>query len=285
MDVTLLRSFVAVATCGSFSAAADRLHLSQSSISHQVARLEAELGRRLFERTTRRCTLTVSGALLLDQAREVVQRLDEMRQQFRPDSLRGHIRLGVPDDAHLFMPIAAAVRELAAVQPQVSVNLRAGLSEDIRRAIQSGDLDLGIVRVLPAKPTSALVITEQLVWFGPSELTPRTREELPLAVVDEPCAYRRTAIEALVDAGIRHKIVISCSSASAVLAFVEAGLAVSVSVRALVPQHVPILGSANGLPALPTAGLAFRHAGTRPSTLARWLMPRLDQAITTAVRP
>src|SRR5260370_32173021 len=211
MDLGLLRSFVAVAETGSFSAASERVHLSQSSVSHQIARLEQRLGRRLFDRTTRCCSLTSSGTVLLEQAREIVQRLDEVEQAFRPESLRGHLRLGVPDDAHLFAPIAAAVLDFASEQPRVSLDLRAGLSDDLLGGIKSGDLDLALVREIPGRQTEHTIITEDLVWIGkpaPGAVPPA---ELAIALVSEPCAYRRAAIQALTDAGLSYRTVLSCS--------------------------------------------------------------------------
>src|SRR6202008_1057390 len=69
LDFELLRAFVAVADCGGFPRAAERLNLTQSTVSQQIKRLEAETGRPLLRRTTRSVALTDDGEMLLGEAR------------------------------------------------------------------------------------------------------------------------------------------------------------------------------------------------------------------------
>lgn len=76
MELRQLRSFVVVAEELHFRRAAERLHLAQPSVSQQIRTLEAELGVRLFERNRRGATLTTSGAALLVEARELLNRAD-----------------------------------------------------------------------------------------------------------------------------------------------------------------------------------------------------------------
>src|ERR1700740_906033 len=73
LDLELLRSFVAVADCGGFHRAAERLNLTQSTISQQIKRLELATKRPLFRRTTRSVALTDDGEMLLGDARRLLQ--------------------------------------------------------------------------------------------------------------------------------------------------------------------------------------------------------------------
>jgi DNA-binding transcriptional LysR family regulator len=73
LDFDLLRAFVAVAECGGFHRAAEQLHLTQSTVSQQIKRLELEAGRALFRRTTRAVALTDEGEMLLGDARRLLQ--------------------------------------------------------------------------------------------------------------------------------------------------------------------------------------------------------------------
>lgn len=278
MDLPLLRSFLAVADSGSFSGAALKLNLTQSSISHQIARLEAHLGRRLFDRTTRRCSLTVPGRLLLEQARDIIRKVDEAEQQFRPDALRGHLRLGVPDDPHLFSAIATAIAEFLREQPQVTLDIEAGLSHDLNRGLDDGDLDVAILREIPPRNVQNCIISEELIWVGQAGARDPELNTLSLALVDAPCSYRSTAIRVLDEAGIDHRTVISCSSLVAVFAFVEAGLATTVAIRTVIDGFKGLQPISN-LPSLPMAGLVFKHRGDRPGLLALGLMARLENAI------
>jgi DNA-binding transcriptional LysR family regulator len=283
MDIALLRSFVAIAESGSFSAAAQQLHLTQSSISHQIARLEHHMGRRLFDRTTRSCELSTSGRLLLEQASEIIQKCDELERQFRPDALRGHVRLGVPDDPHLFAAIALAIMAFTREQPLVTLDIQAGMSLDLSRSLKDGDLDLALVRDVPSRDSDDCILKEQLVWVGKSGTSVRPTQTVPLALVSEPCAYRRTALHALQEAGLRHAKIISCSSLVAVLAFVEAGLAISAIVTGMLERVAPAIAPMPNLPPLPNTSLVFRHRSSRPTVLARELMRRLEHAIRTSV--
>ena len=73
LEFDLLRAFVAVAECGGFRRAAERLHLTQSTVSQQIRRLELETGRSLFRRNTRTVALTDDGEMLLGDARRLLQ--------------------------------------------------------------------------------------------------------------------------------------------------------------------------------------------------------------------
>ena len=77
LDPRLLRAFVAIADAGSFTAAADRLHMTQSTMSQQIARLEDAIGRALVDRAARPVRLTVTGERLLGHARRILALQDE----------------------------------------------------------------------------------------------------------------------------------------------------------------------------------------------------------------
>src|SRR5665647_2485253 len=96
MELDLFRSFVAVAEARSFSRAARAMHSTQPTLSRQIARLEGELGTRLFERYGRHVECTASGQLLLPLAQAIVTRTDEavslIREQAGAGS--GTVRFG-----------------------------------------------------------------------------------------------------------------------------------------------------------------------------------------------
>ncbi|HLA82493.1 MAG TPA: LysR family transcriptional regulator, partial [Thermoleophilia bacterium] len=83
MELDQLRSFIAVADTRSFTRAAALVHLSQPAISRQIARLETELGAKLFERYGRRVECTADGKLLLPLARSIVARTDDASRLIR----------------------------------------------------------------------------------------------------------------------------------------------------------------------------------------------------------
>ena len=100
MDLNHLRAFIAVADCGQLTRAAERLHLSQPAVSHQIKMLEEALGQRLFERTASGMELTPVGRQLIEQAQRVLAAAEELKQSAR--ALHGHVsgrlRIGTLSD-------------------------------------------------------------------------------------------------------------------------------------------------------------------------------------------
>jgi DNA-binding transcriptional LysR family regulator len=95
LDLTQLRSFVAVEQMGSFTLAAERLGLGQSTVSQHIQRLETSVGRRLLARDTHKVVLTTDGEALLSHARAMLAIEGQVQSLFTGRSLRGRLRLGV----------------------------------------------------------------------------------------------------------------------------------------------------------------------------------------------
>src|ERR1700731_210775 len=98
MEFELLRAFVAVADCGGFHRAAERLNLTQSTVSQQIKRLELETKRPLFRRTTRSVARTDDGEMLLGDARRVLQFEEAAGHRLAAPRLSGTARLGVVEE-------------------------------------------------------------------------------------------------------------------------------------------------------------------------------------------
>jgi len=148
-DLAVWESFLAVATHGSFSEAARKLHVPLSQVSKRVSRLETQLGVRLFQRTTRVVTLTDEGRALGPKVHAIFEDLKEAESLFEGDrELTGTIRVtAVPFVAHrLLIPVLA---EFRAQHPQVQFDM--DLSEKLVNLVESG-FDLAI-RIETPKPT------------------------------------------------------------------------------------------------------------------------------------
>ncbi|MFI0482388.1 LysR family transcriptional regulator [Actinomadura sp. 9N215] len=142
-----LRCFVIVAEELHFGRAAERLGMAQPPLSQRIQRLERELGVRLFDRTSRRVELTAPGRLLLDEARDIltrVERIYSVAERARRGEV-GTVRAGVPSD--LGGPIVAAL--IAAFRdrrPDLRLDLRETGTAGQVRALAEGALDAGVVR-------------------------------------------------------------------------------------------------------------------------------------------
>jgi DNA-binding transcriptional LysR family regulator len=145
-DVHQLRVFAAVAENLSFTKAADVTFLTQSAVSHQVARLEQNLGVTLFEREGRSVKLTPAGRALLQQARRIFAALEDARAAVeaaaRPDS--GRLRVGASTTACQYL-IPEALREFRESFPAYSLLIHPGDTPVITEKLLDGSLDLGII--------------------------------------------------------------------------------------------------------------------------------------------
>src|SRR5271154_6699102 len=105
-SVKELEAFMAVLEAGSFEGAARRLNATAPAVSKRISVLESELGVRLFERTTRRCHVTLRGRALVPLAQRVLAEISEIQRMVgEPTSLTGHIRLGMPETiAYTLLP-------------------------------------------------------------------------------------------------------------------------------------------------------------------------------------
>lgn len=149
MNLQQLRYFLAVTDCGSFSAAADSLHLAAPSVSEPVRRLEAEFGLALFERDRRRLRLTDSGAALLPRAREIVRAVEETGQAMTDlrTLVSGIATLGLFRNADYY-GLPGVAEEFLAANPTMGLRLFGQNSAEVAEAIRDGSAEAGLV-VLP----------------------------------------------------------------------------------------------------------------------------------------
>src|SRR5579862_2160607 len=151
LDVTRLRVLVAVARHGSVTAAAHALNYAQPSVSHHLARLEAETGIKLIQRAGRGIRLTDAGRLLAERAAEVIGRLDAAENELAAyTGLRaGRLRLAAfPSALGTIVPAAAAL--LREHQPGVDLRLTEAEPPEALRMLRAGYVDVALVfRYLP----------------------------------------------------------------------------------------------------------------------------------------
>jgi len=146
LDVTRLRVLVAVSRYGSVTAAARALNYAQPSISHHIARLEAETGARLLQRAGRGVRLTDAGRLLAERAEEIIGRLDAAENELAAHvGLRqGRVRLAsFPSALGTIVPAAAA--RLEAESPGMDLMLAEAEPPEALRMLRAGYVDVALV--------------------------------------------------------------------------------------------------------------------------------------------
>jgi LysR family transcriptional regulator, transcription activator of glutamate synthase operon len=142
MELRQLRSVEAVARHRHFTRAAEELHVAQSALSHQIRKLEQELGTPLFERTSRRVIPTEAGEALAARARRVLAELDAAREEV--DELRGVLRGRLWVGAMLpagDLDVPGLLARFSQAHPGVEVGLREGIAADMLRFLATDELD------------------------------------------------------------------------------------------------------------------------------------------------
>lgn len=246
LDLDLLRSFAHVADTGSFTAAGLLVARSQSAISVQIKRLEEALGQRVFERTSRSLALTAAGETLLDYARRILELNDESVRRIAQPPVAGVIRLGITE---YFVPtdLPRILARFAAAYPGVELDVRMGLSRDLRQMITASVLDAAIVRLAPNERAKA-IWSEPQVWVAHEDFEAGRGNPVPLALLPSPCVLRAHAIESMKKLRRPAKVCFTGSSMPSVLAAVSAGLGVSIIPRSSLQPGMGVLKSGRDYP-------------------------------------
>jgi len=145
LDIRHLRYFLAVAEAGSFSRAADRLGISQPSVSQQMRDLEAGLRVPLFQRRGKRIMLTPRGLIFQEHSRAVLHQLENFLQELNsePGELRGALRLGVIPVLNVPL-VPQLLGSFVADHPAISITVEEISSTEIETALEEGRMDVGL---------------------------------------------------------------------------------------------------------------------------------------------
>jgi DNA-binding transcriptional LysR family regulator len=178
MEIRELRAFAAVAEYGSLSAAARRLHVSQSALSQTVQSLERELGVKLLDRGHSGARPTDAGQVLLRETRSLIAQHDRAVALIAgPAAPAAVLRIGVPLEFRADV-LPAAFAQLASSHPQTRVLIRHAASAAQLSALRTGDLDLALVREQPPDPAldAVLAVEEPMGVLVPDARAPSTAE-------------------------------------------------------------------------------------------------------------
>ncbi|MCF5880778.1 LysR family transcriptional regulator [Aeromonas veronii] len=232
LDPLLLRSFVAIIDTGSFTRAGERVHLTQSTISQQIRRLEQQLGCPLLDRSGRQVVATAEGEKLLGLARRILALLAQAEEQVSEGSIS--LSLGVPEDfaAGAITPVLAA---FARDYPEVRLEVESGLSHHIWQRFAAGELDLALVKQVRGQGSPLASWREPLVWVDSRDWPAKGRDPLPLVAFPSEGLYRQQMTEALDGLGRRWRIAYVSASLASLQGAVSAGIGVSLLPKRLMP--------------------------------------------------
>lgn len=195
MELRVLRYYLTVAREENITRAADMLHITQPTLSRQMAELEEELNTRLFERTNRKIVLTESGMLLRRRAEELISLADKVQQEFQSggDELTGLISIGSGVTAAVSACLPKLLQDYAQKYPQVRFELHTGTAAGIKDLLDKGLLDIGILMEpievekydfvrLPVKEVWGILMPADDPLAQKTAITPGDLQDLPLIV-------------------------------------------------------------------------------------------------------
>lgn len=249
MELRHLRCLVAVAETLHFGRAAARLNLSQPPVSQAIKELEAELGVRLFERSSRRITLTPAGDEALRDARAVLARTEALRSRSRDAAAgqAGRLAIGfISLAAYAYLP--EVLRRFTADHPRVTLALQESTTDQMLADLDSGALDIGCLFASPTlPPTLAYQATNRdpLIVALPEAHPLAALQAVPLERLagEQFLAFERhhgpLMFDAMVSACMRHGFsprIFAARQMNTIVSLVSGGIGV-----ALVPACVQVL--------------------------------------------
>ncbi|MGW7267928.1 LysR family transcriptional regulator [Streptomyces sp. NPDC054842] len=291
MEMHQLRYFAAIVDEGTFTAAAHRLHVSQSGISTQVAKLELELGQQLLDRSGRRIRLTPAGEAVLPLAKNVLATLEAIKHAAAEfaEAVRGRVRLGMIMGCSI-PAFLDTVADLGHTHPGIEVSLHEGYSDDLQAQVLAGSLDLALIGyasgVAPGLEES-VVIDEPIAAAVPAG-HPLDRPGLRLGDLRGErilCLSSGTGIRAAYDESCRRiglgpRVDVDASSPATLLRLAERGAGVAVlsasSTEGAGLRTVPLTDAATHA----RLGLVIRRGQHSPA--AQLLRSRLLTALQAA---
>ena len=244
MELRQLRAFVHVTHAGTFTRAAEELHVAQSAVSQAIGRLEAELGFELLRRTSRGVELTEAGAVVFERAREIVSGADAIRSDLARlrGLLEGTVALGtmLPPGP---IDLPGLLASFHAAHPGIGVHVREGSAPEILAAVRRGELDVAFTGVEPDALEDGLagerLLGEELLLITPPDHPPLQLDQL----VGVPfIGYRRgSALRDTVDRAVAAapQIVFESDELVSVRELVAQGLGVSIVPRSTVDGDGP----------------------------------------------
>ncbi|WP_068300852.1 LysR substrate-binding domain-containing protein [Pararhodobacter sp. CCB-MM2] len=251
-DFTLanLRTLLAIADTGSFEAAAERVGRTQSAVTQQMQKLEAQSGTSLFRTDGRRRLLTPAGETLVVYAREILSMSRYALAAMEQADERGVLRLGAPPEVAdgLLPPVLARFAE---AMPSVRLILNVGRSPELMTMVQEGRLDATISTRRSDVLDSRLIASLKACWIAAPNFDWDRNLPVPLILADEPSMFRRIALAALDVNGLSYVERVTTPSLAGVRLAVASGLGITARTQSAFTFPVRILGEERGLPPLP----------------------------------
>ncbi len=194
--------------------------------------------------------VTPDGEALLSHGRQMLRINEEAMSRFRAPPLEGKIRFGAPDDfGTRFLPRILA--RFAKTHLSVEVEVKLSTTVSLLSLMDAGELDLCLITATPDAPGpagAAQLLSEPLIWVGLQGGTAKDEPRLPLALADNTCSWRASALRALDVSGRDYRIAYTCENCQGQMAALLADLAVAPLPASLLQPGYERIGPREGLP-------------------------------------
>ena len=265
MELHQLRYFCAVAKAASFTRAAERLGISQPSLSQQIGRLEKKIGTPLFVRMGRAVRLTPYGDALLPRAQQILKEISEAESSLSNlrEGTRGVLRIGVIPTIMPYL-IAPRIQEFCRKFPDLEVQLSERITTRLVEDVQAGQLDLAVLSLPIANPD--LVCSElfrEPLFLAVGKSHPMAKKKIVslkelaserMLLLREGHCFRDNVMTACTRANTQVQSVFETDQMSSIFPLVASGFGIT-----LVPAMAT--ASAAGCVLIPVAPSSFRRVG------------------------
>lgn len=248
LDLSALRSLVAIADFGGVTRASQVLNLTQSAVSMQIKRLEESLGQQLLDRNGRGVRPNAEGEQLLGYARRMLALNDEAVSRLMDTEYEGEIVLVVPHDI-VYPHIPQVLRHFQAQFPRVHVKLQACNTAEAKEDFAQGRCDLILTTESRCDPGGETLTRLPLIWIGAPGGAAWRERPLRLAL-GRQCAFRPSIEEALDTAGVDWEIAVVSDSDRTQEAAVSCDMAIHALLAGTEPPHAERIAHAGSLPDL-----------------------------------
>src|SRR5215813_8241177 len=240
MEIRQLRAFVAIAESGTFTAGAERVHVTQAAVSMQIRQLEVETGVKLFIRAPRNVILTEAGEKLLERALHILREHDAALEEIAElaGAKRGRLRIGSASAGVTSETLPRILKEVRKRHTQSDISVVSGTSEALVQQILAGELDIAFVS-LPVEArgihTERLNEDQLVAIASPRHRLARQKTVSAYALAGEKLILgerggntRRLIDEFFAQAGVKPTVAMELSRQAAIKRMVEEDMGVGV---------------------------------------------------------
>ena len=253
MDLRVLQFCEAVGRLGSFTRAAEEIHIAQPALSTAIGKLERELGVSLFFRLPRGAIPTPEGQIMIERAGEIFEKIDAARREIADTAeLRsGTIRVGFPPMYGLrYFP--TLISGFSARFPGIEVSAIQGSATEIQERLSAGTIDIGILesRRVDESWRSVLIGNDEMVLALPrshplakfDQIKPKWINGLPMVVLTAEFLQRQLLDKFCRQHGVTYRKIMECNFVHMTLQAVADGHGGATLLRSLVNDHSELVG-------------------------------------------